>query len=255
MRLIPLMSAAFVLLLGGPASAQEWIEYANRDDGFSVNFPGEPKVEQTTYMSEYRYPLPARVYRADRGREHYSMTVVDYGGIEKQGLERSAKCPAGAETCKGQVQGGLLPVIGPSYATQDIRGALVHASFKFIQRDATVTDYRWNWTDLVEGHMLQLTNNADKSRTFVIISMHENKLYIQEGTVPAGYPEPGLFQQSLGFVDKDGNRIRYQSVYSNSYHGLRQYPMPANTAGGRGGGAGAGGRGGAPGAAGPGTNP
>ena len=47
--------------------------------------------------------------------------------------------------------------------------------------------------------------------------MHQNRLYILEGTVPAGMPPPGLFQQSLGFVDKDGRRIRYESTYSNMY--------------------------------------
>lgn len=51
--------------------------------------------------------------------------------------------------------------------------------------------------------------------------MHENKLYIVEGTVPAGYPEPGLFQQSLGWLDESGNGIRYQSLY---HHG---FPAPA----------------------------
>jgi hypothetical protein len=69
----------------------------------------------------------------------------------------------------------------------------------------------------VEGHQLQLTNNADKSRTFAGIYMHENKLYIIEGTVPAAYPEPGLFQQSLGWLDENGVGLRYQSYYSNGY--------------------------------------
>ena len=55
----------------------------------------------------------------------------------------------------------------------------------------------------------------------------DRKLYVIEGTVPAGMPEPGLFQQSIGFVDKDGNGIRYQNIiYSNSYHGLGVYPTP-----------------------------
>ena len=86
-----------------------------------------------------------------------------------------------------------------------------------MQRDAKVTHYMWNFIDLVEGHQLQLTNNADKSRTFVAIYMHDNRLYILEGTVPDGDPEPGLFQQSLGFVDKDGNGIRYRDYYDNDY--------------------------------------
>ena len=90
-----------------------------------------------------------------------------------------------------------------------------------MQRDARVTLYTWNFSDLVEGHQVQLTNNSDKSRTFAGIYLHENELYIIEGTVPAGYPEPGFFQQSLGWLDENGVGLRYQAVYSNGY------PAPA----------------------------
>src|SRR5262249_29629647 len=92
---------------------------------------------------------------------------------------------------------------------------LVYASFQFMKRDAKVTHYLWNFVDLVEGHQLQLTNNADKSRTFASIYMHENKLYIMEATVPAAYPEPGLLQHSLGWLDENGAGLRYQSTYGN----------------------------------------
>ena len=101
--------------------------------------------------------------------------------------------------------------MGPGYWKHDERGAIVYATFKLLQRDAKVTSLAWEWQDMVEGHLIQLTNNADQSRTFAYVAMHEHKLYILEGTVPKGYPEPGLFQQSLGWVDKDGNGIRYQS--------------------------------------------
>jgi len=47
--------------------------------------------------------------------------------------------------------------------------------------------------------------------------MHENRLYILEGTVPAKSPPPALFYQSMGFLDKDGKRRRYQSPYSNGF--------------------------------------
>jgi hypothetical protein len=47
--------------------------------------------------------------------------------------------------------------------------------------------------------------------------MHENKLYVLEGTVPPGYPEPALFQQSLGWLDENGMRLRYQTIYSNGF--------------------------------------
>ena len=85
--------------------------------------------------------------------------------------------------------------------------------------------YVWNWEDLVEGHELHLTN-ADGSRTFAFVAMHENKLHILDGTVPKGYPEPGLFQQSLGWVDEEGRGVRYQAIYSNEFHGLRVDPLP-----------------------------
>jgi hypothetical protein len=85
--------------------------------------------------------------------------------------------------------------------------------------------------DLVEGHEIRLTN-ADQSRTAASIYMHENKLYILDATVPKGYPEPALFPQSLGFVDKDGRGIRYQALYSNEFHGLRTYPVPPLAGGG-----------------------
>ena len=48
----------------------------------------QPKVTETTWKSQMEYILPARVYSVDRGREHYSMTVVDYSGLEQQGIER-----------------------------------------------------------------------------------------------------------------------------------------------------------------------
>ena len=225
-------AATFVLVLllglaaGARPAAQEWIEYQNNDDGFKVVFPYQPKITDTVWTTQQGYVLPARVYSADTSGGRYSMTVVDYSGIERLGMERSEKCPIGAETCQGQPAGQLRTVIGPGYATQDIRDAIVYATFKYLQRDVKVTEYLWNWQDLIEGHQLQLTNNADQSRTYLYISMHENKLYVLDATVPKGYPEPGLFQQSLGYVDKNGNGIRYQAIYSNQFHGLRIDPVP-----------------------------
>jgi hypothetical protein len=70
--------------------------------------------------------------------------------------------------------------------------------------------------DFVEGNQLHLTN-ADKSRTLAAIYMHEQKLYIIEGTVPEGYPEPGLFQQSLQWIDENGQAFRYRSLYHHGF--------------------------------------
>ena len=87
MRTIVLVFA--MLSVSGPAAAQQWTEYVNTQDGFKVNFPGQPTVTETTWQSQLDYVLPARVYSADRGREHYSVTVVDYSDLERQGIERA----------------------------------------------------------------------------------------------------------------------------------------------------------------------
>jgi hypothetical protein len=147
------IAIALLLGLASASAAQEWIEYQNNEDGFKVDFPGQPKITDTTWVTEQAYVLPARVYSAEMGGGKYSMTVVDYSVIERLGMERSAKCPIGAETCQGQPAGGLRIAIGPGYATQEIRDGLVFASFKYLQREgAKVTEYVWNWEDLVEGH-------------------------------------------------------------------------------------------------------
>jgi hypothetical protein len=211
MRLTPLISAAFILSMSGPAFAQEWIEFASREDRFTCNFPSQPTVTETTYKSEIGADLPARVYGATQGQSRYSVTVIDYNHSQRILTERAKACPPGAERCSGGPG-----ATGEGYWKQDVRGAMLYATFRFLQRDAKVTHLGYNFVDLVEGHQLHLAN-ADKSRTFAGIYMHENKLYVVEGTVPAGYPEPALFQQSLGWLDENGVGLRYQAVYSNGW--------------------------------------
>ena len=234
MRIMAVVFAS--LLVAGSAAAQEWDEYVSLQDGFKLNFPGKPKVTEGTWTSQLNYTLPMRIYSAEKGAERYLLTVVDYRTIEQQGAERAKTCPPGNANCRANAP----PALGPAYSHHDERGAIVYATFKLLQRDAKVNYMAWDWQDMVEGHLVQLTNTADRSRTFAWIGMHEHKLYILEGTVPAGYPEPGLFQQSMGWVDKDGNGIRYQTIYSNSYHGMGVYPVPPRAGRGRGAGADAG---------------
>jgi hypothetical protein len=222
MRTIALVFS-FALMAGVmPASAQEWDEYVALQDGFRMNFPGKPRVTEGTWTSQMNYTLPMRVYSAEKGPERYSVTVIDYSSIAQQGIERGKTCPPGNANCRADAP----PALGPGYSHHDERGAIVYATFKLLQREATLNYLTWDWQDLVEGHLVQLTNRADRSRTFAWVGMHQHKLYIVEGTVPEGAPEPGLFQQSMGWVDTDGRAIRYQNVYSNSFHGMGVYPVP-----------------------------
>jgi hypothetical protein len=210
MRLMPFITAALVVVASEPSFAQEWIEFSSRQDRFTCNFPSQPKLTETIYRSERGADLPMRAYSATQGQSRYSVAVIDYNQARRILAEKAKTCPAGAEPCSGGVG-------NEGHWIDDVRGAIIYASWQFMKRDARLTSFEWNLVDNVEGHQLQLTNNADKSRTFAGIYMHENKLYIIEGTVPAGYPEPGLFQQSLGWLDENGIGLRYQSIYSNNY--------------------------------------
>jgi len=211
---------AFMLSISGLALAQELSDYISIKDGFKITFLGEPKITETTWTSQQNFVLPARIYTLDKGKEHYSVTVVDYSGIEQMGIEKVKSCPPGAPLCRGTDIGGA------GLWKHDVREAMQYATFKLLQRDAKLTDLTWSQHDLVEGNDIQLVNNADQSRTYAVVAMHEMKLFIVEATVPRNAAPGTLFQTSLGWVDKSGKGIRYQTVYSNEFHGLKQYPAP-----------------------------
>ena len=209
MRLTPLLSSILVVSLSGTSFAQEWDEFVSKDERFSCNFPGTPTVTETTWTSQFGAILPARIYSGTQGSGRYSITVVDYNPIQRLLSERSMSCPAGAETCQGIHDWGL------GYWKNDVRGAVVYASSKLLQRDAKIVSVMANFADLVAGQEVQLTNNADQSRTFASIYMHDNRLIVLEATVPKGYPPPTIFQQSLSWLDDKGVRIRYNNINHN----------------------------------------
>src|SRR5215813_5864493 len=124
MRVIGCLAAVLTLSMVAPAFAQdqEWDEYTSIQDGFTVDMPGKPQIQTTTWTSQYRYVLPARIYTANHGAEKYSVTVVDYRPAEKLGEERFKQCPKGAETCLGTQDGRNGDIIGLGYWKMDVRG-------------------------------------------------------------------------------------------------------------------------------------
>jgi hypothetical protein len=128
------------------------------------------------------------------------VTVVDYTDAERIHAARTNKTQADS---------------APIYWQIDVQASIAYAATKFRQRPGvTVTFDAFHYIDLVSGHQLQLTN-ADQSRTFVGIYLHESRLYILEATVPPRAPQPGLFQQSLSFLDASGKLVRYPTIYYN----------------------------------------
>jgi hypothetical protein len=209
---LSIVSATLILVIGGVAFAQEYVEYKSEQDRFAATFPTQPKVTDGIFKSQFGSMLPMRIYESDSGNSHFKMTVIDYNNIEAIATEKAKSCPPGAETCIG---GGSST--GPGYWKPDIQGSIHYATWNFMQRDVKITYMGWNNIDLVEGTMLYMTNNKDQSRTSAGIYMHENKLYILEGTVPKGYPDPGFFQQSVQWLDENGDQIRYTTTYHNGF--------------------------------------
>ena len=207
MRVSPLVPAVLILALSGPAAAQEWVEYTSKQDLFIVNFPGEPTVREIPYPTEFGIALPARVYTVEDRGSRYSVTVVDYRKAETLHTERAKNCTGYPDTCTNRI-------------ANDLRGALDYAVFQFLRRDATITYYGLGDTDRIEGRRVQLLN-PDQSRTFGAIYMHELRLYILEGTVPANAPPPALFQQNVGIFDEKMDRVRYRTLYR---HGVTPLP-------------------------------
>jgi hypothetical protein len=229
MRLISFTVTAFFLFAPGSSLAQEWIEYSNRADRFFINFPSQPTAQDISWKSEYEAQFPARVHTAQQGPSRYSITVVDYTNAAKIHAERAKTCdPVAHPGCRGTDEDGAQGAGSYKYET---RGAPDYVTSQIIQRDGKVTYLAWAVIDRIEGKYIHMTN-PDRSRTFFGIYMHDNRLYITEATVPAGYPEPGLFQQSLRFLDGNGNPVRYQTIYTNGF------PPPPRAGGGRGRGAG-----------------
>src|SRR6185503_9441615 len=114
MRLTALVFGVLLSIVNA-AGAQEWDEYTSLQDGFRINFPGTPQVTESTWTSQLNYVLPDRIYSADRGKERYSVTVVDYSSIEQQGIERAKSCPPGNANCRANAPATL----GPGYSHHD----------------------------------------------------------------------------------------------------------------------------------------
>jgi hypothetical protein len=217
MQITSLMIAVCVLLLPQPLFAQEWVEYTNTVDGFTIPAPGQPKVETITWDSEYGGKFPGRVYRWAQRQNRYSVTVVDYSDSERihSALNHVA------------YQGGPGP--GGVYWLVDIVSSVAYAATKYRQQPGVKVTYdAFHYIEFVTGLELQLTNR-DESRTYAGIYLHENRLYILDATVPRGEAPPIIFQQSFGFLDATGKPVRYRPFYVN--------PLPAPRLGQGGGGA------------------
>src|SRR5437870_11935171 len=123
MRSILLITTVLILVMAAPSLAQEWTDYTSKTDFFHVNFPGDPKVQDINYQTEYGITLPGHVYTVASGPSPYSVTVGDYADPEKTHTAKAAqsKNDDGESDACGNLRRGDVPraiVYASSHALQ-----------------------------------------------------------------------------------------------------------------------------------------
>jgi len=184
MRLFP---ACLILLLSGPAVAQSFETFIDREQFFSVALPGKPTIENIRYEHLDGEMMPARRYSAQRGDGRFVVTVVDMTGLDNV----------------SRVRGSI------AHETWNIRkrvrargGEIIYDAYSQISR--------------IEGHQIQATYPDNSASSWQLL-VRDKRLYIQEATLPPGAPPPGVFLASLWILDKDGNLRRPEIDFNGQY--------------------------------------
>jgi hypothetical protein len=171
MRSIPLILAAFVA--SGPAAAQSWEEYSYPDYAFSVAFPANPQVQNTTYQIADNRSVPARVYTVRQNNSVFMVTVAD---LANTGLDERT-------------------VIDHAMKTLSAGGEVIF--------DIPHRIYR------VYGRQFAM-QGADGSRSTVSVFDYNGRLYqLEAKALPGASDGPAdtlRFEQSLVFTDGGTNR-------------------------------------------------
>ena len=171
MRSIPIVLSVFVL--GSPAVAQSWKEYSYPDYAFSVDFPGKPLVENTTYQVADNRSVPARIYSVRHNGSDLKVTIAN---LANTGLDEPAVIDFAIKTLSA---GGKV-------------------TFNIPQR-----------IDSVYGRSVGI-QGRDGSRSPIGVFDYHRRLYqIEAKALPGGSDaaaETLRFHQSLVFTDGGSNR-------------------------------------------------
>jgi hypothetical protein len=170
MRLVFLVSAAFASMLSGATWAQAWSEHENRQEGWLMNFPGDPKVETRPYTTASGTLFESKVYSVETGGGMYSFTFVE---LRSQ--------------------------------PQDQTQTIAHAVNALRQKGRTRYDDAHD-LDGVTGHQISVLL-PDNRLMLGSVYFYNQRLYITEASVPPGAAPPQQFQQSITFLHPDGRRV------------------------------------------------
>ena len=183
MRVVGFIPAVLALFVSGAAYAQAWEIYTNRDNFFTVNFPGEPKETSAPYKTEKGTTLTMKTFTATAPpgtllSGTYSLHVVDYSTAPNE----------------------LATAIEEAAKTFRAKGKVTYEGVNML-------DNHRSWRQTVE--------NANQRILTEILIAKNNRLYISEAANALDAPVAAQFQASLQILDENGVRIRYARVESN----------------------------------------
>ena len=163
MRLIAIIA---IITASAPAGTQSWSEYKYPNEGFTVAFPAEPKVETTSYQAPGGSLVEARVYSVVQEGGEFKVTVADLSHTEMS---------------EGNVMAYAVLMLSRG---AEVKIDIPHSTRRIIGRQASI-------------------DGVDGSRTYASVFFHNRRLYQFEGTVPAGgsTADAFRFQQSFDFTD------------------------------------------------------
>jgi len=169
MRFIAFLLVA--LAFSGPAVAQAWKDYTSSDYGFTVSFPSDPEITNSTFQAVDGRTVPARVWTVTRNKNIFKVTVAD---LANTGLQESAVIDHAIRTLS---QGGEVKVNFP------------HRIYQVYGRQISIV-------------------GQDGSRETAAVFDYNGRLYqIEAKMLPGGDDTDVIrFQQSLIFTDRGSNR-------------------------------------------------
>ena len=183
------LAFVFVLCTGGAIAADGGVTaFVSRQDRFALNFPTAPKVEEFTYMSEYKSPWKARRYTSEHNGYRYVMTVVD---MSTTALTRDTD----------QFRNVGRP-------GNEKRGAMAHAAAN-LRKTGQVTLDAYDELQVIPGHRLEI-DLPDGRQNIVEMHAHGPFLYILECFSPRGQVPGYDVQSSLELLDAEGMVPRYR---------------------------------------------
>jgi hypothetical protein len=164
MRLITFLVATTVA--SASAGAQGWKEYEYPNEGFTAAFPADPKVETASYRAPGGRLVEARVYSVVREGGAFKVTIADLSDTEMS---------------EGNIMAYAVLMLSRG---GEVKIDIPHSTRRIIGRQASI-------------------DGVDGSQTYASVFFHNRRLYLIEGTVPAGGSNAdGIrFQQSFDFTD------------------------------------------------------